>query len=262
MAVKKPSIKKPQVSVPDKVTIPIPKKLNVVYLLVGLLVVASFLLGMLFTEVRYLKNGGGNTVLSATDEELAAEDTGPVGPVDVEPGDLPILGNADAKVEIIEFSDFECPFCKAMYDEALVQIKKDYVDTGKVKFSYRHYPLESIHPNAKKAAEASECANEQGKFWEYHDQLFENQDDWVSLTSDALNEKFVEFATTIGIDGATLGECVTSGRMAKQVEDDLADGTEAGVDGTPATFINGMMISGAAPYADFKAEIEKQLAAN
>lgn len=260
MAVKKPSIKKPQVNVPDKVTIPVPKKINLIYVLGALLIVASFLIGMLFTEVKYLKNGGSTAVLDASDVADTGDSTAPVGPVDVEPGDLPILGNKDAKVEVVEFSDFQCPFCKSLYDEALVQIKKDYVDTGKIKFSYRHYPLESIHPNAKKAAEASECANEQGKFWEFHDQLFENQADWESLSSaDAVN-KFSEYAGTVGIDGATLAECVNSGRMAKQVEDDLADGTKAGVDGTPATFINGMMISGAAPYDDFKKEIEKQLA--
>lgn len=242
-----------------KISITIPKSINMIYVLGLLLIVASFLLGMLITKVQYLENGGTN-VLSATDETLDDGSTAPTGPVDVDEGKLPLLGNKDAKVTIVEFSDFQCPFCKALYDDALVQIKKEYVDTGKVKFAYRHYPLESIHPNAQKAAEASECANAQGNFWDYHDQLFENQAEWENLSAEDAQTKFSEYATAIGIDGSALASCVSSGEMADKVKTDLDAGSAAGVDGTPATFVNGMMISGAAPYADFKAEIEKQLA--
>ncbi|MBP9716332.1 MAG: DsbA family protein [Candidatus Levybacteria bacterium] len=231
-------------------------KINIVYILGFLLLVASFLIGVLITKVSYLEGNGGTAVTEPTD------DTGPVeitGPVDVSEGHLPVLGNKDAKVTIIEFSDFQCPFCKTLFDESLAQIKKDYVDTGKAKFAYRHYPLTSIHPNAQKTAEATECANEQGKFWEYHDQLFTYQADWETLTGEALDSKLNEYAVAVGIDGTELLECVTSNKFADKVGEDISAGNEIGVDGTPATFINGIKISGAVPYEEFKAEIERAL---
>lgn len=232
-------------------------KINIVYILGALLLIASFLIGVLITKVSYLEGNGGTAVTQPTDDGSGAIEI--TGPVDVSEGHLPVLGNKDAKVTIIEFSDFQCPFCKTLFDESLAQIKKDYVDTGKAKFAYRHYPLTSIHPNAQITAEASECANEQGKFWEYHDQLFTYQADWEALTGEALNSKLSEYATTIGIDGTTLLSCVTSNKYADKVAEDIAAGNEIGVDGTPATFINGIRISGAVPYEEFKAEIEKAL---
>lgn len=113
----------------------------------------------------------------------AQTDTAPLTTqkVTVNDGHLPVLGKKDAKVTIVEFSDFQCPFCKQFFSETLPQLKKEYIDTGKVKLFYRQFPLTSIHPNAQIAAEAAECANEQGKFWEYHDILFTNQASWVNL---------------------------------------------------------------------------------
>lgn len=233
-------------------------KINIVYLLFFLLVIASFLLGVLYTQVQFLKKG--TTTVAANDINTGdTQPTQPTGPVDVSNGQLPLLGDKDAKVTIVEFSDFECPFCKQMFDEALPQIKKEYIDTGKAKLAFRHYPLTSIHPNAQKSSEAAECANEQDKFWDYHDQLFTNQADWASLApAEALN-KFVEYANTVGINGETLRECVSSGRMEENVKKDIADGDKVGVNGTPATFVNGMLISGAVPFEDFKAQIEAAL---
>ena len=96
--------------------------------------------------------------------------------VDLEARDTDhVLGNPNAKVTVIEYSDFECPFCGRMFSETLPKIKENFVKTGEVKFIYRHFPLRSIHQYAQKAAEASECASEQGKFWEYHDIIFERQ---------------------------------------------------------------------------------------
>lgn len=232
-------------------------KINIIYILGFLLVAASFLIGVLITKVSYLEGNGGTTATQPVDDGSGAVEI--TGPVDVEEGHLPILGNKDAKVTIIEFSDFQCPFCKSLFDDSLALIKKDFVDTGKAKFAYRHYPLTSIHPNAQKTAEASECANEQGKFWEYHDQLFTNQADWESLTGDAFTAKLSEYAVAVGIDGVALSSCVTSGKFADKVTEDITAGSAVGVDGTPATFINGIKISGAVPYSEFKAEIEKAL---
>ncbi len=233
-------------------------KINIIYVLFFLLIIAAFLIGVLVTQVQFLKKG---TTVAANDVYAGADQpTQPTGPVDVSVGKLPLLGNKDAKVTIVEFSDFQCPFCKQLFDEALPQIKKEYIDTGKAKLAYRHYPLTSIHPNAQKAAEASECANAQDKFWEYHDILFTNQADWESLSaSEALN-KFVEYANTIGINGETLRECVSSDSMAKRVQADIDDGSKVGVDGTPASFVNGMLISGAVPFSEFKTQIDAALA--
>src|SRR3990167_5060162 len=225
-------------------------KINIVYLLGFLLIIASFLIGVLITKISYLEK---NASSSSSDNTVDVGNIqAPSEPVDVSEGHLPILGDKDAKVTIVEFSDFQCPFCKSLFDDSLPQIKKDYVDTGKIKFAYRHYPLTSIHTNAQKAAEASECANEQDNFWGYHDELFKNQADWEALDSAAAQEKFVEYANAIGLDGATLGKCVSGGVMVEKVQEDIDDGNSAGVDGTPATFINGYLITGAVPYEEFK----------
>ena len=233
-------------------------RINVIYILFLLLIIASFLIGVLVTKVQYLEKGGAtDTTTQAINDGSAPQ--APTGPVDVDQGHLPVLGEDDAKVTVVEFSDFQCPFCKSLFEESLPQIKKDFVDTGKIKFAYRHYPLTSIHTNAQKAAEASECANEQDNFWGYHDELFKNQADWEALDSAAAQEKFVEYANAIGLDGATLGKCVSGGVMVEKVQEDIDDGNSAGVDGTPATFINGYLITGAVPYEEFKSLIEQEL---
>lgn len=238
-------------------------RINIVYVLFFLLIIASFLIGVLVTQVNYLKNGSSST-LTGSNDSLAggALPDQPTGPVDVSTGELPILGEKDAPVTIVEFSDFQCPFCKSLFEEALPQIKSEYIETGKAKLAYRHFPLNDIHPNAQKAAEAAECANDQEKFWDYHDQLFTNQDDWGNLPADGALDKFVEYANAIGINGETLRECVSSGRMEERVNKDIEDGISAGVNGTPATFVNGMLISGAVPFEQFKAQIEAALEEN
>src|SRR3989344_844853 len=231
-------------------------KINVVWILVILLIIASFLIGVLFTKVQYLEKGMS---VSTIDNQSSGDQLGPTqptGPVDVAVGHLPPLGDENAPVTIVEFSDFQCPFCKSLFDETLPQIKKEFIDSGKVKFYYRHFPLSSIHPNAQKAAEASECANDQGKFWEYHDQLFNNQADWESLSADEASAKFEEYAGSVGLSANEFSDCLSSGKFADAVNEDLNDGTAAGVDGTPGTFINGYLTVGAVPYEQFKAEIE------
>jgi protein-disulfide isomerase len=233
-------------------------KINIVYVLFFLLIIASFLIGVLFTQVQFLRNG----TVAGTNDVVLGDETGnnqPTGPVDVDEGHLPILGNKDAKVTVVEFSDFQCPFCEQLFTESLGKIKEEYADTGKIKFAYRHFPLTDIHPNAQKAAEASECANEQGNFWDYHDQLFANQKDWEALSEDQALEKYVEYANAIGLNGESLRECVNSDKMAGKVQDDIDAAIKAGVSGTPATFVNGMLVSGAVPYEEFKAQIDAAL---
>jgi len=150
---------------------------------------------------------------------------------------------------LVEYSDFECPFCERHYP-TLTKILDNY--KGKVRLVYKHFPL-SFHPNAQKAAEASECADEQGKFWEYHDTLFENQPGGYSIT------KFKQWAGDLGLDVNQFSSCLDSGKYASKVQTDEADGQSRGVQGTPATFVNGRMISGAVPFESFKTVIDQLL---
>jgi protein-disulfide isomerase len=157
-------------------------------------------------------------------------------------------GNPNAPVEIIEFSDFECPFCQRAH-ATVAQVLSTYGD--RIRFVYRHYPLPN-HPNAKPAAEAAECANEQGKFWPYHDRLFEN----TRKLSDA---DLRQHAAAVGIDPGRFSACLDSHKYRAQVEADARAGEEAGVNGTPAFFINGRMLSGAQPFEAFKRLIDDEL---
>lgn len=109
------------------------------------------------------------------DEEISGAAPASVIRANVGVGDLPIMGNANAKLTLVEFSDYQCPFCGRHFTQTEGQLKKDYIDTGKVKFYYRDFPLSQIHPGAQKAAEAARCAGDQGKYWEYHDLVFQNQ---------------------------------------------------------------------------------------
>ncbi|MFH0804617.1 MAG: DsbA family protein, partial [Patescibacteria group bacterium] len=122
----------------------------------------------------------------------------------------------------------------------------------KVRLVYKHFPL-SFHPNSQKAAEASECASEQGKFWEYHDKLFDNQPSGFSV------DKFKQWAKDLNLDTAKFNGCLDSGTYAKKVQADEQEGQQKGVNGTPATFINGQLVSGALPYDTFTQAIDASL---
>ena len=160
----------------------------------------------------------------------------------------PSRGPANAPVEIVEFSDFQCPFCLRAHP-TIEQVLKDYGD--RVHFVYRHYPLPG-HPNARPAAEAAACAAEQGKFWPYHDKLFATQ-------SRLAESDLKQDAAELGMDAAKFNACVDSHKYAAEVDADTRAGQDAGVDGTPAFFINGRLISGAQPYENFKKMIDEEL---
>jgi protein-disulfide isomerase len=166
-------------------------------------------------------------------------------------------GDKNAEITLLEYSDFECPFC-SRFHPTLVQALNEY--KGKVRWVYRHFPLNSIHPNAQKAAEASECASEQGKFWEMADKMFEKQAAGLSIT------QLSALAKEAGVrDIKKFDSCVSSGKYAQLVAADLASGEAAGVTGTPGTIVIGkdgskQLIPGALPYDSVKQIIDSMLA--
>ncbi|MCA9487737.1 MAG: DsbA family protein [Nanoarchaeota archaeon] len=162
-------------------------------------------------------------------------------------------GDVNAPVTIVEFSDYECPFCERFYSETYGQIKSEYIDTGKVNFVYRDFPLSSIHPQAQKAAEAAECAGEQGMYFEMYDKLF------TSGVQGGVTS-FKQYAMELGLNTEDFNTCLDSGEMANEVKKDMTDGQALGVKGTPAFFINGQMVSGAQPFSVFKQVIDAELA--
>jgi len=161
-----------------------------------------------------------------------------------------VRGEARAPVTIVEFSDFQCPYCKKA--EAIL---KDLLGkySGQIKLAYRDFPLRALHPQAQLAAEAGRCAEEQGKFCEYHDALFQEQS---KLDEAAL----VKTAQTLGLNEKSFQTCLKGGKFNAQIEQDVQEGTKAGVSGTPGFFINGEFVNGAQTEAEFEKIIERELA--
>jgi len=198
------------------------------------------------------KSGGGTTGNVIINEQEPDVVPGETGRAQVSADDDAVKGDKNAKVTIIEFSDYECPFCQRFYSQTLSQIDEQYIKTGKVKLVYRDFPLTSIHQNAQKAAEAAECAGEQGKYWEMHNTLFEKG------VSGGVNT-FKTYSKDIGLDQGKFNTCLDSGKMTEEVRKDLRDGESYGVSGTPAFFVNGKIISGAQPFSVFQQAIEAEL---
>lgn len=212
---------------------------------------AVFAVLLVVSIFTYGFRGAGTTGITGTtvkDVKNAAADEGRAAGTGVSADDDPQKGPANAKVTIIEFSDFQCPFC-ARAQPTLEQIFQTY--GSKVRLVYRDFPL-SFHQNAQKAAEAAECADEQGKFWEYHDILFANQN---ALDTESLKK----YAAELKLDSQKFNSCLDSGKYGQEVKKDFSDGQSAGVQGTPAFFINGRLVSGAQPFENFKAIIDEEL---
>jgi predicted DsbA family dithiol-disulfide isomerase/Skp family chaperone for outer membrane proteins len=170
----------------------------------------------------------------------------------IETAGFPSKGPATAPVTIVEFSDFECPYCGGLFP-TLKEVEKNYAD--KIRIVYRQFPLTNVHPHAEKAAEASLCAFEQQHFWEFHDSMFGNQRE---LSVADLKQRAVNFQ----LDTAKFNECLDSGRQAAAVQSDVQAGARAGVSGTPAMFINGRLLTGNQPYSEIKNLIDDELQRN
>jgi protein-disulfide isomerase len=239
-------------------------------ILIGSFVIAIAILlsgGILQLKNKQLGLGQQNTaapVVKASDAPQEEDGNGTVKKVSLD--DDPILGDKNAKLTMVEFSDYECPFCKRYFTQTYPQLKKDYIDTGKLKVVFRDLPL-SFHQNAHKEAEAANCAREQGgdsAYFKYHDEMF------TKTTSNGTGlslEQLPTLAANIGLNGSLLQQCLDSKKYEAEVDKDLADADSVGATGTPTFFIGksatgaieGTMLVGAQPFSAFKTIIDQML---
>lgn len=178
--------------------------------------------------------------------------------VEADMGNDPVMGSGDAPLTLIEFSDYQCPFCARFAEDQMVRLKRDFIDTGKVKFVYRDFPLPS-HQNAMIAAQAAHCADDQGKYWEMNEALFANQRDLANINV---------IAAKVGLNILDLNSCINAEKYTKDIRYSLSEGREIGVSGTPSFVlgksafngvIKGDIIVGAEPYEILKERIESML---
>lgn len=239
-----------------KVTITISRD-NIINGVLALQLVLLVVFGWQLLSIKSQIGGSGTVATNPVRAALPAQDTGDTLDPNVRQeivvtSDEHIRGGADAKVTIIEYSDFECPFC-GRAQPTINQVLQTYGDD--VRLVYRHYPL-SFHPQAQKAAEASECAADQGKFWEFHDIVFDNQD----LLQGGVTQ-MKKWATDIGLNASKFNNCLDSGDKADKVLTQLSQGSALGVSGTPGFFINGVSVVGAQPFSTFQQVIDQELGA-
>ncbi|MBI2985915.1 MAG: DsbA family protein [Deltaproteobacteria bacterium] len=170
-------------------------------------------------------------------------------------GKGPTLGSPDAPVVIVEFSDFQCSFCRKFWAETLPKLKEAYIQKGQARFIYRHFAILGKH--SVQAAQASECAAEQGKFWLYHDRLFQNQGALAFTEA-----KLKRYARELGLKEPTFNQCLGSGKYGDKIEGETAVAAFLGARGTPAFFVNGRLLAGAQPFEVFQAILHEELKRN
>ena len=220
----------------------------------AVLVVLAFSVGVL---IGYIVWGG-----ASASQTVAAQPSGPVAqaPIDTPapqyvrykiPTDgYPSIGPADAPITIVEFSDFQCPYCRAWHQQTYQPLFAAY--PGKIRLVYRDFPLTQIHPNAFPAAEAAQCANEQNAFWPFHDKLFSSE----NLGDDV----YKQYAQELGLDMTRFDDCLTVHKYQQYIQDNSDFAVNLGVNSTPTFFINGLAVVGAQPISVFKQVIDKELA--
>jgi protein-disulfide isomerase len=203
----------------------------------------------MFIPLAFLLGLAGGYLLWGSTQPSQAADT--IKRVEVSTDGDPSIGPEDAPVTIIEFSDYQCPYCQVWYQQVYKQLLTAYPD--QIRFVYRDMPL-SFHAEATPAAEAANCAGEQGAYWEFHDALFGQK---YGLNRSA----YENYAADLGLDGQAFTECLDSHRNQAEIQADVSDAYKAGIDSTPSFVINGRVLIGALPLADFKAVIDEELAA-
>lgn len=229
--------------------------------LVLALIGSAFGLGVLYQKVQFLEKGSAS--LGANPSAGQAPTLAQPTPVVLDSQAIAKLGakgfskgDPNAKVTVVEFADYQCPFCERLFTQVIPSLDKEYVNTGKVRFVYRDYAF--LGQESTWSAEAARCANEQGKFWQYHDYLFTHQGAENSGAFSKANLK--KFAVALGLNASQFNTCLDSDKYATEVSQDFQEGQAAGVNGTPGSFVNGVMINGAVPYATFKTAIDAALA--
>jgi len=219
------------------------------FLLPGAILLAAIVISVTLVFTRGQSNSGTAQLGGAPQEQGK--------PADIKiNSDDHILGNKDAKVTIVTYADFRCPFCERFYTQVEQPLIADYVNTGKARFIFRSFAF--LGSQSTWASEASECAAEQGKYWEYYNWLFGNQAPESDLNYYS-KANLIKYAGTVGLNTTQFASCLNSDKYAKRVADDLASGKAAGVTGTPTTFINGQKTVGAQPYETFKSAIDALL---
>lgn len=237
----------------------------------------AVLIGSLIIAIAILTSGGiirikgvnstlgASTQSNVSNSSTTPQPTTPTVVSNASLGRYPIQGNNNAKVTVIEFADLRCPFCDQFFKNTQPQLKKDYIDTGKIRYAFRDY--EFLGAASVTAGNAAACANEQNAFWKYHDYLYQNQPD-ESDTSMYTTDKLTSIAQDLGLNGDQFRSCLSSTKYAKDVDGDYADGQKIGVTGTPTFLIgrstaqgveNAQVIVGAQPYSVFQTAINALL---
>lgn len=216
-------------------------------------------LGGMFVKIQYLEGKVAGVQAPTQPTAPSAPNQPPVAPTKVDvkvTANDPIKGNPNAKVTIVEFADFQCPFCEKFFKDAEPQIIKDYVDTGKAKYVFKN--LAFLGKESTDAANAALCAKEQNKFWEYHDYLFKNQGQENAGTF--APDKLKGFAATLGLNTTQFNSCLDGQKYNSQVQADQAEANRNGFNSTPSVAVGSTPIIGAQPYAQFKTAIDAELA--
>lgn len=241
----------------------VPEKL--VPLLFGLLLIAVYLIGRYQAQAELLRGGGLATqtaVGQTAPQTVQTDQTGGGDTRTVITQELwdeltssfaASIGSENAPVTMVEFTDYQCPFCARYFTNTHPQIVEEYIDTGKLRYLVRDLPL-PIHPNAPAAAMAARCAGDQGKYWEMHDLLFNKQTEWQSGNT---SEMFPGYAVELGLNSGEFTSCVTSEKYKDQISEDQALAQRIGASGTPAFIINKELVIGAQPFTAFQQVIER-----
>jgi protein-disulfide isomerase len=216
----------------------------------------------LMNELEALRAEVGELKKAVDDiHRVAVRPRTPPAPASIDLDDDEVMGNAEATVAVVEFSDFQCPYCRRFHSQTFPELKESYIDTGKVRYIFRDFPLEQLHSQAVSAAIAANCAGQQGKYWEMHHELFANQ----SRFTPAL---FTELAQSLALDVTTFETCLDDPAQKEEVQKDLAYGQSVGVRGTPHYFIGRIegdtlvdvkRVSGAQPFQAFATVIDSLL---
>jgi len=235
-------------------------KFKTTYLLTATLVLFAFLAGSFWTKTRLAQKqpsadsqpGEETKPIQQPQEEVQV--LGEQAQAEIIKGASAVKGPDGAPVTIVEFSEYQCPFCKKYVDEAYAQIMENYAD--QIRYIFRDYPL-PFHQHSQKTAEAARCAGEQGKYWKYHDHLFANKEKWEA--EEDATETLIGFGAELGLNKEKLRQCLAEEKFSQAIQDDLALGKKFGVAGTPTFFINGTKLVGAQPYQAFEELIKKEL---